>query len=196
MPEQRVKHTLEVADTAEEIVRLIYQEKAVKIGHSIFKDEIEDFIVSQVRQAALLHDFAKNMEYGELYTIAELIIDEWEIDEQELAIPPVLHAPVAAYLAKNELGIADYEVLEAIRFHTIGSPEMGEISKILYVADFIEPGREFSAAKKARHELHENGLEAAIITICDFNIKYNIDWRKEIHPNTILLRNAYLRRQT
>ncbi|MFP4015508.1 MAG: bis(5'-nucleosyl)-tetraphosphatase (symmetrical) YqeK [Halanaerobiales bacterium] len=193
---KRFEHTLDVADTAEEVVRYIYQQKDKLREESIFKNESKDFIIGRVRQAALLHDLAKNMGTAELYNIADIIIKEWEIDEQELAIPQVLHAPVSAYLAKHELGVADYDVLEAIRFHTIGDPAMGEIAQVIFVADFIEPNRDFLQAQKARYEFHENGLEAAIIMICDFNIKYNIDWRREIHPNTILLRNAYLRRQT
>ncbi len=190
---KRVKHIINVADTAEKIARDIYNEY-----QSINKDKAamtEVYLIKRARQAALLHDFAKGLTIGELRNISEIIIDEWLIDDEELAIPQVLHAPVSAYLAKHEIGIADYEVLEAIRFHTIGSPNMGKIAQIIFIADFIEPNRDFAAAEEARNEYQKNGLESVIIMICDYNIKYNIDRGKQVHPNTIILRNAYLRRQ-
>ena len=193
LDKKRVQHILAVADTAEKIVRNISKE-------SLFKKNVELNIdknsqVKKVRLAALLHDFAKNLPPGELYSISKLIADEWMIDDEELAIPQVLHAPVSAYLAKNEIGINDYEILEAIRYHTIGSPEMGEIAQVIFVSDFIEPNRDFYQARETRYELSNKGLEYSIIMICDFNIKYNIEWRRQLHPNTVLLRNAYLRRQ-
>jgi len=191
---KRVQHIIDVADTAENLSRDICNEY-----QAINKDKsakmTEESFIKRVRQAALLHDFAKDLSIGELHNIADLIIDEWLIDEEELAIHQVLHAPVSAYLAKHEIGIADYEVLEAIRFHTIGSPDMGKIAQLIFLADFIEPNRDFHAAEVARKEYNKNGLESAIIMICDYNIKYNIDRRKQVHPNTIKLRNAYLRRQ-
>lgn len=191
---KRIRHILEVANTAENIAKNIYKNNQGNTDEHIIMDE--GLFVNKVRRAALLHDFAKDMSADELYNISNLIIDEWKIDEEELAITQILHAPVSAYLAKHELGIVDNEVLEAIRFHTIGSPEMGKLAQIIFIADFIEPGREFSNARKARIEMEEKGIEATIILICNFTIKYNIDWGRQVHPNTVLLRNAYLRRQT
>ncbi len=194
LAKKRVEHIIDVADTAENISRDIYNEyQAINKDKSV--DLTEESLIKRVRQAALLHDLAKDLSIGELHNISNLITDEWLIDEEELAIHQVLHAPVSAHLAKHELGIADYEVLEAIRFHTIGSPDMGMIAQIIFIADFIEPNRDFLAAEEARHEYNKNGLESAIIVICDYNIKYNIDRRKQVHPNTVILRNAYLRRQ-
>jgi len=193
LAKKRVQHIINVADTAEKIAKDIYNEyQSINIGKAAMT---EGYLIKRVRQAALLHDFAKDLTIGELRNISELMIDEWLIDEEELAIPQVLHAPVSAYLAKHEIGIADYEVLEAIRFHTIGSPGMGKIAQIIFIADFIEPNRDFAAAEKARNKYQKNGIESVIIMICDYNIKYNIDRGKQVHPNTVILRNAYLRRQ-
>ena len=193
LAKKRVQHIINVADTAEKIAKDIYNEyQSINIRKAAMT---ERYLIKRVRQAALLHDFAKDLTIGELHNISELMIDEWLIDDEELVIPQILHAPVSAYLAKHELGIADYEVLEAIRFHTIGSPDMGKIAQIIFIADFIEPNRDFAAAEEARNEYQKNGLESVIIMICDYNIKYNIDRGKQVHPNTVILRNAYLRRQ-
>lgn len=176
LPESRYLHSLAVADTAEMIA------------------DRENYSCEKARQAGLLHDYAKNLSLSELFNISEIIIDKWKIDQEELAIPHLLHAPVAAYLAETKLGVSDYEVLEAIRFHTIGSAEMGKLAQIIFIADFIEPGRNFKEADIIRKEL-EKGIDRAIILICNYSIKYNIDKQRIIHPNTLHLRNAYLRRR-
>lgn len=171
--ERRLLHSLGVANTAEKL--------ASQTG----------VVASKARQAGLLHDYAKGLGSDELCNIASLI-KEWDIDELELAIPRVLHAPVSAYLVKDEFGITDIEILEAIRYHTIGNPGMGILAKIIFVADFIEPNRDFNEAIKVR-EVLEDGIDKAIINICNFVIKYNIDQGRLIHPNTVFLRNVYLR---
>ena len=56
-------------------------------------------------------------------------------------MPALIHAKLGAYLAENEYGIKDREVLDAITYHTTGRPEMTMLEKILYIADYIEPNR-------------------------------------------------------
>lgn len=171
----RFLHSLGVADTAEKIAR---QQRVP---------------VYKARHAGLLHDYAKVICEKDLKNIA-IRIQGWGIDEQELQIPQVLHAPVSAYLVKKKFGIDDGEIIEAIRYHTIGSPGMGELAKILFVADFIEPNRDYKDVIEARERL-EDGLAKTIIFICESKIKYNLDQGRLIHPNTVLLRNAYLREE-
>ncbi|MFW6022331.1 MAG: bis(5'-nucleosyl)-tetraphosphatase (symmetrical) YqeK [Halanaerobiaceae bacterium] len=183
VPEKRYIHTLSVAETAVEIAENILNNK-------------QDFFLKKVKYAALLHDYAKGMEIGILRNMASLVKDEWNIDDEEWLIPQVLHAPISAHLSKYELGIDDPDVLEAIRYHTVGSPEMGIVAQVIFVADFIEPGRDFATADIVRATLNEKKcLENVIIDICNFIIRYNINHGRQIHPNTLLLRNAYLRRQ-
>ena len=146
----------------------------------------------KARIAALLHDYAKNCPEEELL---EIISDgHWSVDQVELEIPELLHAPASACLAEKEFGISDQGILEAIRFHTIGNPEMGKLAKIIYVADYIEPFRDFPGLESVR-EMSLRGLELAIIAICNNTIKYNIARGRIIHPNTLELRNSYLRRK-
>lgn len=185
LDKRRYKHTISVADTAERISYKLINKLEYK----------NNFLIKKVRQAALLHDYAKNLNFRELMNFVDLAIVDWKIDAEELAIPQILHAPVSAYLANNELGIEDKEVLEAIRYHTIGSTEMGIVAQIVFTADFTEPNRRSAAANLVRNELNINGLESGIIKICDFLIKFNINRGLQLHPNTVLLRNAYLRRQ-
>ena len=139
--------------------------------------------------AALLHDYAKPLSQKELFQYAEKINDD--IDKTEMKIPSVLHAPVGAFLVKKKYDIINKDILEAIRYHTIGNPEMSKLALIIFAADFIEPSREFPGVRKLR-DISKSNLSQLIIAVCDQSIKYNINKKKIIHPNTLLLRNEYL----
>ncbi len=173
---ERFKHTLAVADTAEEIAKKV------------------DVSVDRARKAGLLHDYAKNLSKEEIMTLAYLARKEepgLKIDDMEINLSPVLHAPVGAYLVKRDYGLAEEDILEAIRYHTIGSPDMGKLAQIIFVADFIEPNRDFPCIDKVRESL-KTDLHDIIILICNHTIKYNIEQGRLIHPNTLFMRNRYL----
>lgn len=185
----RYSHSIGVADTGEMMAKRLYEENKL----TLLTDK-ESFI-ARVRQAGLLHDYAKDIGLDQLRIIAEEARDFCQIDREEMEMAQLLHAPVSAYLARKDLGIEDEEVLEAIRYHTIGSPEMGLIARIIFVADYIEPNRTFKAAEEIREEFKDRGLDRAIIKACDHTINYNIVRGNLIHPNILCLRNACLRRQ-
>jgi predicted HD superfamily hydrolase involved in NAD metabolism len=137
----------------------------------------------------LLHDIAKSLSRDKLI---DLVKDsDWGIDKLEEKIPEIIHAPAGAVLVREIYGIKDRAVLEAIRYHTIGSPTMGDLAQIIFVADFIEPNRNYPGLKLIR-QLAKNNFDSAIIAICDSSIKYNIKKDRLIHPNTLFLRNTYL----
>lgn len=189
LSEKRYIHTIAVADTAEKLAGRLFESPSFAAGRE------QDSFMEKVRLAALLHDYAKELSYDKLMEYVSLAQTEWEIDADELQIAEILHAPVSVYLARTELGIEDQEILEAVRFHAIGKIGMGIVAELIFAADFIEPNRNFSAARKVREEISKNGLESGIIMICDLTIKYHVDNRRLLHPNAVLLRNAYLRRQ-
>jgi predicted HD superfamily hydrolase involved in NAD metabolism len=141
LSEGRYGHTLRVADTAEDLAHLHGLDPA------------------RTRLAALLHDAAREMEPGEFLRLAE----EWGLDvgEPERQSPKLLHAPVAAELARRELGVEDEEVLGAIRAHTVGRAEMGPLALALYVADKIEPARDYPSVGRIRELAREDLREAA-----------------------------------
>ena len=123
LSDARYEHTLRVADTAEDLAL------------------VHDLDADRARLAALLHDAAREIGPDESLTLA----DKWNVNvgESERQSPKLLHGPVAAELARRELGIDDEEVLEAVRAHTTGKPEMGPLAHVLYVADKIEPARDY-----------------------------------------------------
>ena len=97
----------------------------------------EDLVKAQV--AGLLHDCAKCIPTGKKLKICkknDIALTKWEEENEAL-----LHAKVGVYIAKKKYGITDPEILNAIRYHTTGKADMTSLEKIVYIADYIEPGR-------------------------------------------------------
>ncbi|AZK46762.1 bis(5'-nucleosyl)-tetraphosphatase (symmetrical) YqeK [Paenibacillus lentus] len=171
MPERRWGHTLGV------------MESAVALAHR-YGEEPE-----RADLAALLHDVAKY----------------WPIDQQESVIRDnqlnmelldydrqLLHAEVGAFVAKERYGIEDSGVLDAIRYHTSGRIGMTKLDKIICLADYIEPGRDFPGVERIR-ELAKQSLEEALVAALDSTISFLIEKRKRIFPMTVLARNDLIR---
>lgn len=89
--------------------------------------------------AALMHDYAKCMsaetkkKLCRKYDIAISPLEEKNLD--------LLHAKLGSYIAQDRYDIQDFEILDAIYYHTTGKPAMTDFAKIIYIADAIEPGR-------------------------------------------------------
>lgn len=89
--------------------------------------------------AGLLHDCAKR--YDNQAIIEKCRQHQIELTEDELLAPAVLHAKYGAWMAEHKYQVKDQEVLDAIRWHTTGKPDMSLLDKIVYIADYIEPRR-------------------------------------------------------
>lgn len=90
--------------------------------------------------AGILHDCAKSMHGSELVAICEKA--HLNVTAVERSNPTaLLHAKAGAYLAEHKYGVTDEDILNAIRYHTTGRPDMSRLEKIIYIADYIEPGR-------------------------------------------------------
>ncbi len=168
--------------------RICHIKGVVKSALKIAKRE--GLSVEKVRKAALLHDIAKYLTEEELLDRAGN--SSWEIDSCEKSLPCVLHAPVGADIAKKKFKVNDRHILEAIRYHSIGHPRMGKLALIIFVADMIEPNRNFPGVDILRAKA-KKALYASVIAVCDHSLKYNIDKKRIVHPNTLLLRNKYIR---
>lgn len=141
LSDKRYAHTLRVADTAGRLAAI----------HGLDR--------RRTRLAALLHDAARELPSEEYLRLAE----EWglPVGEPERENPKLLHGPVAATLAREEIGVEDEEVLGAVRVHTVGNPGMGPLALALYVADKIEPARDYPSVKRLRKLAEKNLYEAA-----------------------------------
>ena len=95
--------------------------------------------VSEAMAAGLLHDCAKCVSDEKKLSICKK--NDLTVSEIERRHPQLLHAKVGAHLARKEYGITDQAVLHAIEVHTTGCAEMSLLDQIIFVSDYIEPGR-------------------------------------------------------
>ncbi len=109
-------------------------------------------------EAGILHDITKKLTRDEQLILCE----KYAIicDEVQLANNKLLHAVTGAALARDEFGVSD-EVYNAIRWHTTGKPDMSLLEKIIYMADYIEPTRDFPGVERLR-ELAYKDIDAAM----------------------------------
>ena len=92
--------------------------------------------IEKAMTAGLLHDCGKYCSAKEQLKLCEKY--KITLTDLEHSMPALIHAKLGAYLAENEYGIKDREVLDAITYHTTGRPEMTMLEKILYIADYID----------------------------------------------------------
>ena len=152
------------------------------------------FSVSEkkVELAAILHDCAKSMPYDELiYNVEKYKIF---VDKLELKTESLLHAPVGSKFASELFGITDPQILSAIRYHTTAAPEMSDIAKIIYVADFIELARGHKEVVDAR-KAAEKDIDKSTLFILRKKISYLVKKKALIHPRSIKALNWFLEKE-
>ena len=152
------------------------EEKAVELC-SIYGEDTEKGSL-----AALLHDYAKYVDDETMLQYAERF--GIEVDDVYAASPNLLHGPVGAELVREKLGITDDDILNAIRYHTVGRPGMSLLEKIIYIADMTEKGRDFEGVGILR-EASKRDIDEAMILCIDQTVTYTLMRRKKIHINSI-----------
>ena len=149
----------------------------------------------KARLAALLHDCAKYLSVTEQAILAKR--DGSTLDPKKDDM--ILHAPAGATLAREQYGITDDEVLEAIRYHTTGTEGMTLLDEIIWAADLIEPGRDYPSVEKHRALLLSASdpisFEKGLLLVFDDNICYIQSRGNGINPATLRARD-YLERKT
>ncbi|MGM0199579.1 bis(5'-nucleosyl)-tetraphosphatase (symmetrical) YqeK [Enterococcus sp. DIV1314a] len=170
MSEARFEHVLGVEQSAIALAK--------RYGCSVEKASI----------AALTHDYAKERSADEF----RFIIENKGFDLNLLRWGNAIwHGLVGAYFVEHELGITDHDILEAIRLHTTGAPQMSLLSKIIYVADYIEPGRDFPGVEEARR-LAVLDLNQAVAFETKQTLQYLIGKNFPIYPKTIETYNQWV----
>ncbi|WP_141499794.1 bis(5'-nucleosyl)-tetraphosphatase (symmetrical) YqeK [Paenibacillus luteus] len=170
MPERRWLHTQGVMETAV-ILAKRYDEDPVR-----------------AELAAILHDVAK---YWPTEKMAQIIRERALPSELLLYDKELWHAPVGAWVAEHEYGVSDQEVLDAIRYHTSGRRGMSKLEKIVCLADYMEPGRDFPGVSLIR-ELSEQDLNQALVAGFNSTISFLLEKKKRIFPLTVEARNGLL----
>ena len=120
--------------------------------------------------AGLLHDCAKCFSDHKRLSICEK--HHISISETEKRNPFLLHAKVGAFLAAEEYDIVDPDIIQAILNHTTGRPGMSLLEKIVFVADYIEPGRKHAPNLTQIRKLAFENLDQALLQILEDTLEY------------------------
>ena len=136
--------------------------------------------------AGLLHDCAKCIPGHTKIRMCEKY--NLEISEIERKNPSLLHAKLGAYLAKDKYDIEDEEILMAIRSHTTGRPGMSLLEKIVYIADMIEPDRDYPGVEEFRKTAAKD-LDQAMFDILNDNLRHLIEKKAFIAIDSLKARN-------
>lgn len=168
LKEVRLKHSFGVRDTAEIL--------AEKYGADTFKARI----------AGLIHDCAKQMDKNKILHLC--IENGYKLDYIYYKNPGLMHGTAGAIIAKDVMGVEDQDILNSIEYHTTGRKNMSLLEKIIYLADYIEPSRDFPGVDKLR-EIVGKDLNQGLLLSFDNTIELVIERGDLIHLNTVDARN-------
>ena len=159
---KRLKHTYGVAAEAKKL--------AERYGEDPDKAEL----------AGLCHDMMRNISPEES---AELV-KRYGLPEKLADNPNLAHGKIAAKVLADVYGMQDEDLLNAVRYHTTGRKGMSRLEKILYLADAIEPGRDYPQVGALR-EAAEEDLDKACILCMEWSMEYVRSTGASVDPDTI-----------
>ena len=142
-----------------------------------------DVDLEKAEIAGLLHDCAKCI--ADDKKLKKCIEHNISINEAEKAKPSLLHAKLGAFIAMDKYGIQDKEIINAILKHTTGSQEMTMLEKIIFVADYIEPGRDKQPRLDVIRYTAFNDLDLCVYLILEDSVNYLNSNPDMVDPTTI-----------
>ena len=170
LPEKRFKHCLGV------------EQAAINLAERFGVD------VEKAGLAGLLHDYAKKLSDEEFLAL----IDKYDLDPKLKDWGNnVWHGMVGIYKIQEDLGLSDPEILRAIEIHTVGSAQMSDLDKVVYVADYIEHNRDFPGVEEAREIAHVS-LNRAVAYETARTVEYLAHQDLPIYPQTLETYNAHM----
>lgn len=188
--EVRYAHTLAMEGEAEKLA-------------GIFDKANDGDFVKKLKSAVILHDMTKEFSKEKHYEVCERYAIK--LSRDDMAVEKSLHAKTAAYIAKIEFGADDKNVFWGIYNHTLGGVKNFSLfAKIIYLADYIEPMRDFKDCIDVRdyfcsgianaHTLEDRleVLDKTILYSLDITIKSLIDDGLMIHSDAVKCRNSLL----
>ncbi|MBB5336464.1 bis(5'-nucleosyl)-tetraphosphatase (symmetrical) YqeK [Pectinatus brassicae] len=172
LKESRYIHSLSVSDTA------------IELAQRFNVDE------QRAKLAGILHDCAREIPTSSLIEVAQKRqIKIGLIEEHQ---PILLHARLGAIMAQEKYGIDDNDILDAIRLHTTGSADMTDLAKIIYLADMIEPHRQYESVNRLRDLIKTSDLDTIMLNAFNDSLAFILQRGLMIHPQTILARNTLI----
>jgi len=132
--------------------------------------------------AGILHDYLKAYSIDEQIELLKKYSDELEL----INYPSIIHSHVASLILKNKYNLSD-EILNAIKYHTTGRPNMSNMEKVIFVSDAVEINRDYDDVEYYRN-LALKDLDRALFEILEWTIKDLKENNKPVYTDTI---NAY-----
>ncbi len=170
LKQSRFEHCLRVSQLAGEL--------AEKYGEDVEK----------AKTAGLFHDIKKHVSYDEAYAVlTKLGVTEKIL----LELAPLSHGLIGAELLKNQFGLDDAKIYDAIANHTFGRLEMSLFEKIVYIADNLERGREFEGREKLEKLAFED-IERAYFEVNKNTLLYLLQNNRKINPILVDIINEYI----
>lgn len=143
----------------------------------------------QAVTAGILHDIAKCFTGEEMIKYCRDLHVERILYGKE--IKELMHGPLGAEIIKRDYSLKEDRIIDSVRYHTTGRADMSMVEKIVFLADYIEPGRTFKGVETVRKLAFED-IDAAMVLVLEQTISRLIEKRQYIHCNTILARNFLL----
>ena len=133
--------------------------------------------VATWRAAGQLHDVFRNASPEALLSL---------LPRSRRKLPPAAHHGAAAAATLKNAGVADTELLHAVRWHTLGSKSFRRLGKALYAADFLEPGRRLRRRWRARlRQRAPDELDHVLVQILSARIGYLLQVGLPVHRRTV-----------
>lgn len=170
---QKLQHELD-GERYQHTLGVMYTSAALAMRHCCDME--------QALLAGLLHDCAKCIPNEEKIRICQT--QGIPVSDVERANPSLLHAKLGAYLAKEQYQVTDSNVLNAISSHTTGRPEMTLLEKIVYIADYMEPGRRNLPNMEEVRFLAFQDIDACLLRILKDSLVYLKTRKMPIDPMT------------
>lgn len=161
---KRFQHTLGVSFTAASL--------AMCYGENVWKAQV----------AGLLHDCAKC--YSDKKNLALCEKHHIPVTDVERRNPFLLHSKVGGFLAMNEYKVNDMDIINAIIYHTTGRPQMSQLEKIVFIADYIEPGRNKAKNLEEIRKIAFQDLNITCKKILEDTLEYLKQGNGDIDPMT------------
>ena len=138
--------------------------------------------IMKAQTAGLLHDCAKCMSNEKRLSICKK--HNIQMNAAEIENPLLLHAKVGSFIAMEEFNIHDEEIISAILNHTTGRPGMSPLEKIIYIADYIEPGRKQAPNLPEVRKMAFVDLDKALLMILEDTLTYLQGTNNVVDPMT------------
>ena len=169
MTEDRFKHCIGVSKTAQKLA------------------ELNQYDIDKAALAGFIHDYAKQVSVEEYREVIKTKCFDQDLLNWNRSI---WHGIVGTYFIQRDLKITDSEILTAVRRHTTADVEMTTLDKIVFMADYIEPGRSFPGVEEARKITYAN-LDKGVGYQLAHTLEFLIEKRNKIYPRTLDAYNVW-----